>query len=262
MDWLTSPEALVGLLTLVSLEIVLGIDNIVFISILSGKLPAAQQQRARQVGIGLAVISRILLLLSISWVIGLTRPLFTLFDHGFSGRDLILILGGLFLMAKATHEIHAKLEGAEEGGIERTAASFTAVIIQIVLIDMVFSLDSVITAVGMVDEVAVMVIAVIVAAAIMLFAAGPISDFVHRHPTLKMLALSFLLLIGLTLLVDGFGQHISKGYVYAAMGFSLFVEFLNLRVRQRKAPIELHEPSLTPEGRVKEARPKAAVPVD
>ncbi len=241
MDWFSSAEAWVGLLTLLSLELVLGVDNVVFISILADKLPPNQQARARQVGIGLAVVTRILLLLSISWVIGLTRPLFTVFGHEFAGRDLILIGGGLFLLAKATHEIHAKLEGAEEGTIERTAASFSSVIVQIVLLDMVFSLDSVITAVGMVEEIAVMVIAVVVAAAVMLTFAGAISGFVHRHPSLKILGLSFLMLIGLTLLADGFGQHISKGYVYAAMGFSLLVEVLNLRTRQRSQPLSLRE---------------------
>jgi predicted tellurium resistance membrane protein TerC len=244
MDWLTEPQAWIGLLTLVALEVVLGIDNVVFISILSGKLPPSQQVRARQVGIGLAVISRILLLLSISWVIGLTKPLFTVFGHDFSGRDLILIMGGLFLLGKATHEIHAKLEGSHEGTIERTPSSFTSVIIQIVLLDVVFSLDSVITAVGLSNEIVVMVIAVIVAAVVMLVFAGAISGFVNRHPTLKMLALSFLLLIGFTLVADGLGQHIPKGYVYVAMGFSLFVEFLNLRVRRHSEPVQLHQPHL------------------
>jgi predicted tellurium resistance membrane protein TerC len=244
MDWLTSPEALAGLATLLALEIVLGIDNVVFISILSGKLPVSQQARARQVGIGAAVITRILLLLSISWVIGLKDELFSLFDHGFSGRDLILIVGGFFLIAKATHEIHAKLEGAHEGTVERTAASFVSVIVQIMLLDIVFSLDSVITAVGMVEEIAVMVVAVIVAAGLMLLFAGAISNYIHNRPTLKMLGLSFLLLIGFTLVADGLGQHISKGYIYTAMGFSVLVEFLNLRVRQRTEPVTLHEPSL------------------
>jgi predicted tellurium resistance membrane protein TerC len=244
MDWLTSPESLAGLATLLALEIVLGIDNVVFISILSGKLPVSQQARARQIGIGMAVISRILLLLSISWVVGLEEELFSLFDHGFSGRDLVLIVGGFFLLAKATHEIHAKLEGAEEGTVERTASSLASVVAQIMLLDIVFSLDSVITAVGMVDEIAVMVIAVILAAGVMLVFAGAISSYIHKHPTLKMLALSFLLLIGLTLMVDGFGQHISKGYIYTAMGFSLLVEILNMRVRQRSKPVVLHESSL------------------
>jgi predicted tellurium resistance membrane protein TerC len=246
MDWLTQPDAWIGLVTLVSLEIVLGIDNIVFISILSGKLPPAQQQRARQVGIGLAVGSRILLLLSLSWVIRLTEPLFTIpvVDQEVSGRDLILILGGLFLIAKATHEIHAKLEGPEEGAIQRTAANFTSVIVQIILLDMVFSLDSVITAVGMVDEIAVMIIAVVIAAGLMLVAAGPLSRFVERRPTVKMLALSFLLLIGVTLLVEGFHRHIPKGYIYFAMGFSILVEMLNLRMRRHAEPVHIHQPAI------------------
>lgn len=258
MEWVTEPAAWIGLLTLVSLEIVLGIDNIVFISILSDKLEEGQRARARTTGIALAVISRLLLLLSLSWIIRLTSPLFEVFDQEISGRDLILITGGLFLIVKATHEIHAKLEGAEEGLVERTAPSFASVIIQILLLDLVFSLDSVITAVGMVDEIAVMVVAVIVAAAVMLLAAGPISAFVHRHPTLKMLALSFLLMIGLTLLAEGFDQHIPKGYIYAAMGFSIFVEFLNLRVRRGSKPVELHDPVLP----ANEAGRSAAIPVE
>ncbi|MGH2584249.1 MAG: TerC family protein [Dehalococcoidia bacterium] len=247
MDWISEPGAWIGLLTLVTLEIVLGIDNVIFISILSSKLPKEQQARARTLGIGAAVVSRIILVLSISWIVRLTEPLFEVFDQEISGRDLILILGGLFLIAKATHEIHAKLEGAEEGTIQRTAPSFASVIFQIMLLDIVFSLDSVITAVGMVDAVAVMVIAVLVAAGVMLAAAGPISDFVQRHPTVKMLALSFLLLIGVTLLVEGFDHHIPKGYIYFAMGFAIFVEFLNLRVRKHHEPVHIHQPSL-PEG--------------
>lgn len=248
MDWLASPEAWIGLATLLALEVVLGIDNIVFLTILADKLPVNQRAKARQIGIGLAVITRILLLFSINWVIGLTKPLFTLFDHDFAGRDLILIFGGLFLMAKATHEIHAKLEGAEHGTVQRASSSFVSVIVQIVLLDIVFSLDSVITAVGMVDEIAVMVIAVLIAAGALLTFAGPISAVVHRHPSLKMLGLSFLLLIGLTLFAEGFGQHISKGYIYTAMGFSLMVELLNLRIRRVKEPVNLHEPSLNPDG--------------
>ena len=261
MEWITEPAAWIGLLTLVSLEIVLGIDNVIFISILSGKLPEEQQARARQTGIAMAVISRILLLLSLSWIIRLTKPLFEIpwVEHEVSGRDLILILGGLFLIAKATHEIHAKLEGAEEGTVERTPASFVSVIVQIMLLDIVFSLDSVITAVGMVDEIMVMVIAVLIAAGVMLLAAGPISRFVHRHPTLKMLALSFLLLIGLTLLVEGFHRHIPKGYIYAAMGFSVLVEMLNLRMRQHSIPVELHQPTLPPDH---DTGRRAAVPVE
>jgi predicted tellurium resistance membrane protein TerC len=247
MDWISDPGAWIGLLTLVSLEIVLGIDNVIFISILASKLPKEQQARARTLGIGAAVISRIILVFSISWIVRLTEPLFEVFGQEISGRDLILIGGGLFLIAKATHEIHAKLEGAEEGPIQRTTASFAGVIIQIMLLDIVFSLDSVITAVGMVDAVAVMVIAVIVAAGVMLLAAGAISDFVQRHPTVKMLALSFLLLIGVTLLVEGFDQHIPKGYIYFAMGFAVLVELLNLRVRKHSEPVHIHQPSL-PEG--------------
>ena len=249
MDWLNEPAAWVGLLTLVALEIVLGVDNVVFISIISGKLPEEMQARARRLGIAAAVVSRILLLLSLSWVIRLTSPLFTVFDQEISGRDLILILGGLFLLAKATHEIHQKLEG-EEGVVSRRGGpSFASVIIQIMLLDIIFSLDSVITAVGMVEHVAVMVIAVLIAAGVMTVFAGTISTFVHRHPTLKMLALSFLLLIGLTLIAEGFEQHISKGYVYFAMGFSLLVEMLNLRVRrQAEHPVELREPYIEPVG--------------
>ena len=252
MDWLNDPAAWVGLLTLVALEIVLGVDNVVFISIISGKLPGEAQARARQLGIAAAVITRILLLLSLSWVIRLTSPLFTVFDQEISGRDLILIVGGLFLLAKATHEIHQKLEGDEAVVSKRGGPSFASVIIQIMLLDIIFSLDSVITAVGMVEHVPVMVIAVLIAAGVMLVFAGTISTFVHRHPTLKMLALSFLLLIGLTLLAEGFDQHISKGYIYFAMGFSLLVELLNLRMRGRaEHPVELREPyidAVGPEG--------------
>ncbi len=243
MDWITNPDALVGLLTLVVLEIVLGIDNIVFISILAGKLPQAQQARARQVGLGLALVMRILMLLAISWVIRLTAPLFMLLGQEISGRDLILIVGGLFLLAKATHEIHDKLEGDSGHASARIPPSFGAVILQIVVLDAVFSLDSVITAVGMVSEVSIMVIAVTVAVVIMLLSAARISDFVNRHPTVKMLALSFLLLIGLTLVAEGLDQHIPKGYIYFAIAFSIFVEMLNLRLRQvRKPPLQLNQP--------------------
>ena len=243
MDWITNPDALVGLLTLVVLEIVLGIDNIVFISILAGKLPQAQQAKARQVGLGLALVMRILMLLAISWVIRLTAPLFMLLGQEISGRDLILIVGGLFLLAKATHEIHDKLEGDSGHASARIPPSFGAVILQIVVLDAVFSLDSVITAVGMVSEVSIMVIAVTVAVIIMLLSAARISDFVNRHPTVKMLALSFLLLIGLTLVAEGLDQHIPKGYIYFAIAFSIFVEMLNLRLRQvRKPPLQLNQP--------------------
>jgi predicted tellurium resistance membrane protein TerC len=244
MDFLTNPDIWVGFLTLLALEIVLGIDNVVFISILASKLPAAQQPRARQIGLGLALITRLLLLFTISWIIGLTEPLFELFDHEFSGRDLILILGGLFLLAKATYEIHDKLEGESGHASKKVAGAFAAVVIQIMLMDIVFSLDSVITAVGMVDELAVMVAAVVVAVGVMLVSAGPISRFVDAHPTVKVLALSFLLLIGLSLMLEGFEYHIPKGYIYFAMGFSLFVELLNLRARSRTKtakPIALHQ---------------------
>ena len=227
------------------LEIALGIDNIVFISILAGKLRSEDRERARKVGLSLAMFIRIALLLSITWVMGLTEPLFTL-GKDISGRDLILILGGLFLIAKSTHEIHDKLEGAEGGASAKVAASFTAVIIQILLLDIVFSLDSVITAVGMAEDVSVMILAVVIAVGVMLVSAGPISDFVDRHPTVKMLALSFLLLIGVSLIGEGLDQHIPKGYIYFAMGFSIFVEMINLRVRKKSEPVHLHQ-SYTPD---------------
>ncbi len=249
MEWLTNPDIWVGLLTLTALEIVLGIDNIIFISILASKLPEASQARARQVGLGAALITRILLLLSLSWLVGLTAPLFEvplpIFSEearAISGRDLVLLVGGLFLLGKSTFEIHERLEGMEGHSEGRTAASFTSVIIQIMLLDIVFSLDSVITAVGMVDEVGVMIVAVIIAVLIMLMAASSISDFVNRHPTIKMLALSFLLLIGMSLVAEGMDQHIPKGYIYFAMSFSVFVEMLNLRARRRGKPVELHQP--------------------
>jgi len=241
MDWLTNPETWAALVTLTALEIVLGIDNVIFISILAGKLPADQQQRARRLGLLGAMVTRILLLMSIAWIIRLTAPLFTVLRQDISGRDLILIGGGLFLLAKATYEIHDKLEGKEGHGSARIRPSFAAVIGQIMLLDIVFSLDSVITAVGMARQVGVMVAAVVAAVAVMMVAAEPISAFVDRHPTLKMLALSFLLLIGVSLLVEGLGQHVSKGYIYFAMGFSVFVEMLNLRVRAGAAPVKLHE---------------------
>jgi len=233
MDWLTSPETWIALVTLTALEIVLGIDNIVFISILAGKLPEAQQQRARTVGLMLAMGTRILLLLSITWIMRLTQPLFTVLGHAFSGRDLILLVGGMFLIWKSTREIHDKLEGEEGGHSVRAGVTFTNVIIQIALLDIVFSLDSVITAVGMARQVGVMIAAIVIAVGVMLFAARAISDFVHRHPTIKMLALAFLLLIGMTLLGEGLGQHIPKGYVYFAMGFSVLVESLNLRAARK-----------------------------
>ena len=245
MTWLTSPETWIALLTLTVLEIVLGIDNIIFISILAGKLPAGEQPRARTVGLTLAMVTRILLLLSLTGIMRLTRPLFSPFGHPFSGRDLILLLGGLFLIWKSTREIHDKLEGEEGRQNVKAGATFGGVIVQIALLDIVFSLDSVITAVGMVRQVGVMIAAIVLAVLVMLVAAGPISDFVHRHPTFKMLALSFLLLIGVTLIADGLGQHIPKGYVYFAMGFSVFVESLNLRLLRKAPPVHLKE-SITP----------------
>ena len=244
MNWL-SPEILIALATLTFLEIVLGVDNIIFISILSGKLPAAQQPTARRLGLLLAMGTRILLLFSLAWIVRLTAPLFSLWSHDISGRDLILIAGGLFLLGKSTHEIHGRLEGDEGEASGRAASSFASVLVQIALLDIVFSLDSVITAVGMVDEVAVMVVAVIISVLIMMLAAEPISAFVHRHPTVKMLALSFLLLIGLSLLLEGFDHHIPKGYVYFAMGFSVFVEAINLRARRKTPPVHLRDPYLS-----------------
>jgi predicted tellurium resistance membrane protein TerC len=255
MNWL-SPEILVALATLTFLEIVLGVDNIIFISILSGKLPPAQQPAARRLGLLLAMGTRILLLFSLAWIVRLTAPLFSLWTHEISGRDLILIGGGLFLLGKSTHEIHGRLEGEEGEASTRAASSFASVLVQIALLDIVFSLDSVITAVGMVDQVSVMVVAVIISVLIMMLAAEPISAFVHRHPTVKMLALSFLLLIGLSLLLEGFDHHIPKGYVYFAMGFSVFVEMINLRVRRKAPPVHLRDAYVpqdptaeTPDGR-------------
>src|SRR6187549_1979696 len=244
MAELFTAEALISLVTLTGLEIVLGIDNIIFISILAGKLPAEQQQKARQLGLMLALVSRLLLLASIAWMAKLTTPLFTLLDHGVSGRDLILIVGGLFLLAKSTHEIHEKLEGVDGGhNPAKGAAKFSSVLIQIMLLDVVFSLDSVITAVGMAKHLAVMVAAVVLAMGVMLLAARAISDFVNRHPTLKVLALSFLILIGVTLVAEGTGAHISKWYVYFAMAFSFAVELLNVKIRAKAAkPVELHQP--------------------
>ncbi|MBM3818306.1 MAG: TerC family protein [Acidimicrobiia bacterium] len=241
-EWATTAEGWIALLTLTVLEIVLGIDNIVFISILAGKLKQDMRERARKVGLSLAMIIRILLLLSITWVMQLTTPIFEVAEQGISGRDLILVIGGLFLIAKSTHEIHDKLEGEEGHASAKVHASFTGVIIQILLLDIVFSLDSVITAVGMAEDVSVMVLAVIVAVGVMLVSAATISDFVERHPTVKMLALSFLLLIGVSLIGEGFDQHIPKGYIYFAMGFSIFVEMINLRVRAKSAPVHLHQP--------------------
>jgi predicted tellurium resistance membrane protein TerC len=231
-DWIHTPEAWVALLTLTILEIVLGIDNIIFISIQADRLPPEQQNRARLIGLGLAMFMRIGLLFSISWVMGLTEPLFDVFDHVFTGRDLVLILGGVFLIGKATFEIHENIEGHEaRAGAARRTASFASTIGQILLLDIVFSLDSVITAVGVAKHIPVMVLAVVISVLIMMVAAGPVSRFVNHHPTVKMLALSFLLLIGFTLTIDGAGWHVPKGYIYFAMGFSIFVEMLNLRIR-------------------------------
>ena len=241
MELLTDPQVWLAFLTLTALEIVLGIDNIVFISILVGRLPAAQQARARVIGLGLAMIMRILLLLSIAWIMGLTKPLFTILGNAFSGRDLILILGGGFLLAKSTSEIHASLEGEEHEREAGGKARFVSVLIQIALIDIVFSFDSVITAVGLAEQVEVMIAAIVVAVLVMMVAAGPISTFVDRRPTIKMLALSFLILIGMALIADGFEFHIPKGYIYFAMAFSLGVEMLNLRLRRRARPVKLHK---------------------
>jgi predicted tellurium resistance membrane protein TerC len=232
MDWLTNPEIWIALATLTALEVVLGIDNVVFISILAGKLPGAQRDRARKIGLMLAMLMRIALLLSLAWIIRLTRPLFTVFAQEISGRDLVLLLGGLFLIAKSTYEIHDKLEGAEGERSVKVQPSMRSVLVQIVLLDIVFSLDSVITAVGMVEQIPVMVAAVVIAVAGMLLFSGAISEFVERHPTVKMLALSFLLLIGVALIAEGFDKHIPKGYIYFAMSFSLGVEMLNLRMRK------------------------------
>ena len=243
MDWITDPQAWIGFATLTVLEIVLGIDNIVFISILADKLPAHQQGRARLLGLALAMLTRILLLFSLTWVIGLTQPLFNVLSEEISGRDLVLILGGLFLLAKSTHEIHGNLEGAEGEASAKVAPSFVGVLIQIMLLDIVFSLDSVITAVGMVDQIEIMVAAVVVAVGFMMAFSGAISAFVSRHPTIKMLALSFLIMIGVALIAEGLDQHIPKGYIYFAMAFSVGVELLNLRVRRAQAQaVKLRKP--------------------
>jgi len=241
MEWLTDPQIWIALATLTFLEIVLGVDNVIFISILSGKLPVDQQPRARRLGLLGAMVTRVMLLFSLAWIIRLTEPWFRVVGQEISGRDLILIGGGLFLLAKSTYEIHDKLEGEEGHASNRVAASFASVIVQIMLLDIVFSLDSVITAVGMVDELWVMIAAVMISVGIMMASAEAISAFVHRHPTVKMLALSFLLLIGMSLILEGFDQHIRKGYIYFAMGFSVFVEMINLRLRKSRKPVHLHE---------------------
>ncbi len=240
MHWISDPNAWAALVTLAVLEIVLGIDNIIFISILSARLPAKQQSKGRIVGLSIAMVSRILLLFSINWVMQLTAPLFTVLEQEISGRDLILIVGGLFLIAKSTHEIHARLEGEEGEGSSGGRASLAGVLVQIFVLDMVFSLDSVITAVGMAEDLAIMVLAIVIAVGVMMALSGPISRFVDTHPTIKILALSFLILIGVTLIAEGLGQHISKAYIYFAMAFSVFVEMINLRVRAKTAPVKLH----------------------
>lgn len=240
-DWLASPEAWVALATLTALEIVLGIDNIIFISILVGRLPAHQRDVARRVGLALAMLTRLALLFSLAWVMGLTDPLFSVLGEEISGRDIILIGGGLFLLAKATHEIHNSLEGVEEHERAVVAPNLIMVLVQIAILDIVFSLDSVITAVGLADHVSVMAIAIIIAVGVMLFAAKSIGEFVETHPTIKMLALSFLVMVGLTLMVEGFDVHVPKGYIYFAMAFSLGVEMLNIRMRKKREPLKLHK---------------------
>ncbi|HML79540.1 TerC family protein [Geobacter sulfurreducens] len=242
MELLTDPQAWLALATLTALEIVLGIDNIIFISILSSKLPAEQQEKARLTGLGLAMFTRVALLFSLAWLMGLTEPLLSVLGTDISGRDLILIAGGLFLLAKSTMEIHDKLEGAEGHGTVRAAASFGAIIFQILLLDIVFSLDSIITAIGMANQLAVMVAAVVIAVGFMMLFAGKISAFVDSHPTIKMLALSFLILIGVALIGDGLDMHIPKGYIYFAMAFSVGVEMLNMKMRAKGKPVKLHQP--------------------
>ncbi len=244
MEWITQPEIWISLLTLTLLEIVLGVDNIIFISILASKLPPEQQAKARQLGLTLALVTRVLLLMGLAWMVKLTAPIFTIMGHGVSGRDLILICGGLFLLAKSTHEIHEKLEGVDGEVTKKMAPTFKSVIFQILLLDIVFSLDSVITAVGMVDNIKIMIAAVVLAMGFMLVFAGRISAFVNDHPTLKMLALSFLILIGCMLVAEGFHQKIPKGYVYFAMAFSVGVEMLNMKMRHKgkKDKVELHQP--------------------
>ncbi|MHC4910285.1 MAG: TerC family protein [Planctomycetota bacterium] len=242
MDWMLNPDIWISLLTLTALEIVLGIDNVIFLSILVERLEPVRRKAARRLGLGLALIMRILLLLSINWMVKLEQELFSLLGHGFSGRDLILLLGGLFLIAKSTHEIHQKVEGRPAAAGGTPSASFSTVIVQVVLLDIVFSLDSVITAVGMAKHVGVMIAAVVISVFVMLVCAGSISAFVNRHPTVRILALSFLLLIGMALMADGLHHEIPRGYVYSAMGFAMFVEVLNLRARARGEAVHLREP--------------------
>src|SRR3990170_1776770 len=249
-EWLASPEAWIALGTLTALEIVLGIDNIIFISILVGRLPPNQRAFARKIGLGLAMIARLVLLFSITWVMGLTEAWFTVFNQVISGRDVILIGGGLFLLAKATHEIHNSLEGVEDSGSMVVATSLGMVLMQIAVLDIVFSLDSVITAVGLVEHVSIMAVAIILAVAVMLMAAKSIGDFVDEHPTIKILALSFLILVGVTLMVEGFDVHVPKGYIYFAMAFSVAVEMLNIRMRRKRAsPVKLHSRIRDTDGR-------------
>lgn len=241
-EWISSPEAWIALGTLTALEIVLGIDNIIFISILVGRLPAHQREIGRRVGISLAMLTRLALLFSIAWVMGLKETWFTVLGQEISGRDVILITGGLFLLFKSTHEIHNSLEGVEEDTTVPKVAGLASVLVQIAILDIVFSLDSVITAVGLVDHVSIMAIAIIIAVGIMLIAAKPIGDFVDRHPTIKILALSFLILVGVTLIVEGFDIHVPKGYIYFAMAFSVSVEMLNIRMRKKAVePVRLHK---------------------
>jgi len=240
MEWIADPQIWIAFVTLAVLELVLGIDNVIFISILSGKLPEKDQPKARFVGLTLALVMRVILLFSLTWVMGLVEPLFTVLDHSVSGRDMILLIGGLFLIFKSTHEIHGSLEGAEGESSKKVYAGFASVIVQIMLLDIVFSLDSVITAIGMVSNVWIMIAAVVVSIIAMMLFAGSIGAFVQRHPTIKMLALAFLLLIGVTLIAEGFHQHISKGYIYFAMAFSVFVEVLNIRLRKKAEPVVLH----------------------
>ncbi len=262
MEWISSPEAWVALATLAILEIVLGIDNIIFISILADKLPEEQRPSARRNGLILAMATRLGLLFTVSLIMGLTAPLFSVFGHGFSGRDLILIAGGLFLLTKATREIHHRLEGDDEATGKARAVSYGAVLVQIAVMDIVFSLDSVITAVGLADDFAVMAIAIVLAVVVMLLAANAVSEFVNAHPTVKMLALSFLLLLGMTLVAEGFGQPIPKGYIYFAMGFSVFVEALNLRVRAGGKPIQLRRPRSHPDAPGKSAASPGTGPTE
>ncbi|TAK59386.1 MAG: TerC family protein [Bacteroidetes bacterium] len=241
MEWLFDPQSWIALITLTVLEIVLGVDNIVFISILSGKLPPHQQAKGRSIGLFLAMFTRIALLLSLSWIMRLTEPLFTVLSYEISGRDIILILGGLFLLGKSTHEIHNKLEGAEGEHKIPKKVSFSGVIFQIIILDIVFSLDSVITAVGMANQVGIMIAAIVIAVGFMMWSAKAVSNFIDHHPTVKMLALSFLLLIGVSLIAEGMDQHIPKGYIYFAMAFSVFVEMLNLKMTKKAKPVKLHQ---------------------